>query len=81
MLHSLFPTSIAEENIKRIKVYPNPGKNYIIVDSDSKQEKEIYDLQAKKLISTKNQKIDISSLSRGIYILKVGKNYSKFMKE
>ena len=67
VLYSLFPNSIAEENIKRIQVYPNPGKNYIVVDSDSKQEKEIYDLQAKKLISTKNQKIDISSLSREIH--------------
>jgi len=38
-------------------------------------------VKIKKLISTKNQKINISSFSRGIYILKVGKNYSKFMNE
>ncbi len=70
--------SLSNENftIENTKIYPNPAQNIVNIDVDgiNKLEVEVFDINGrfliKKQISEKNS-IDISSLSKGMYILRV----------
>ncbi|WP_196895383.1 T9SS type A sorting domain-containing protein [Aureivirga marina] len=67
--------AIAENNIKNMKIYPNPTTNIINFETtDSNLEVYIYDIQGIfiKQENLKNQRIlDFSMLTNGVYILKV----------
>ncbi len=67
--------SIAENNISGLKVYPNPAKNTLYVTSDSFEAKEVqlYDVLGKSVLNTKtvNNTVNISSLSKGVYVVKI----------
>ena len=80
--------SIDETPLTQIAVYPNPTSDEIFIQSELKIEKvEVYSLIGTLLIS-KNDfsvKISVSTLSQGVYLLKVytdkGVAVRKFMKE
>lgn len=83
-------TGILEsEKSSTLKVYPNPANSTLYFDSDEHRNSdlEIMDLFGHVLITTKlEQQIDISSLTKGIYCLKIISekrliSYSKFVKE
>lgn len=61
--------------IKGLKVYPNPAKNTLYVTSDSFEAKEVqlYDVLGKSVLNTKtvNNTVNISSLSKGVYVVKI----------
>ncbi|MFA6824420.1 MAG: T9SS type A sorting domain-containing protein, partial [Bacteroidales bacterium] len=70
-----------------INVYPNPAKDYISVDFDSKNfnqaEIELYDMQGKlvkkaKLKTQKGNRLDISSLKAGTYTYNIILNGNAF---
>lgn len=85
--YSSVPLSITDEDIK-IKMFPNPVLNdlHISLDSADLNTKDIeialYTLNRQKVMQTKldtnNIKIDLSKLSRGVYILTINDN-SKFI--
>ena len=59
-----------------ISVYPNPATDYIIVKSESKLQVELYDINGKRVSDKRygtDDKIDISKLNSGIYVLKIEK--------
>lgn len=80
--------SIDEFVLKNLKLYPNPASTEITISGDfvSGQEIEIYNLLGQKLIQknleTNEEKVDISSLSSGVYTAKFkGSNTTlKFIK-
>ena len=54
----------------RVKIYPNPSFDYISINSDSNLEAILYDFLGKELIRENvTDKLDISSLEKGTYIL------------
>ncbi|OWK74133.1 peptidase M1 [Flavobacteriaceae bacterium JJC] len=68
-----------------IKVYPNPVKDQLSVSGITKNQKyEIYSLDG-KLIKTgtysAGQTIDVNSLTKGAYLLKIDSQNLKFIKE
>lgn len=68
-----------------VKIYPNPVNNVLNIDilnPVNNQFAEIYDLTGKKIVNEKltGNTINVSSLSNGIYILKIGNYRSKFIK-
>ncbi|GAA4759792.1 MULTISPECIES: T9SS type A sorting domain-containing protein [Flavobacterium] len=67
--------SVAQNNITGLKVYPNPAKNTLYVTSDSFTAKEVqlYDVLGKSVLNTKtvNNTVNISSLSKGVYVVKI----------
>ncbi|WP_395074696.1 T9SS type A sorting domain-containing protein [Flavobacterium sp.] len=69
--------ALGNENfvILNTKIYPNPAQNIVNVEVDGLNEMEVYDINGrfliKKQISDNKNAIDISSLSNGIYVLKV----------
>lgn len=70
-----------EEIDNRIKVFPNPFSNYLRINStfDEAYSVQIFNLLGEKVYTShaisKNEKLDVSELNSGIYIIKViGKN-------
>lgn len=68
-------------------VYPNPSAAQLSVDLKNQLEVtqlDIYDLRGKKVLGSKQDKIDVSNLTQGSYLIRVysGKQYftAKFMK-
>lgn len=62
----------------KISVYPNPAKNFLQISSNENiTGVEMFNLIGKKVLgvsSLKNDRIDTSKLSKGVYILKVTSN-------
>ena len=54
-----------------ILVYPNPTADRIYIQTDTNLKAELFDLMGRKVRSTNQSQIDMSSLSRGNYILQV----------
>lgn len=54
-----------------IYVYPNPTANKIYIQADNIKKAELFDLVGRKVRSTNHSQIDMSTLSRGNYILQV----------
>ena len=63
--------SIIDEEINTVKIYPNPTKGFINLISNNLLNVELYDMLGKKVLTTNNIKIDLSSFKTGIYLLKV----------
>lgn len=64
--------SIPESQLDAIKVYPNPVKDVLNIETTSTIEKvEIFSLFGQKLNSVNSTAIDMSTYSSGIYIIKV----------
>ena len=54
-----------------ILVYPNPTADRIYIQADTNLKAELFDLMGRKVRSTNQSQIDMSTLSRGNYILQV----------
>lgn len=69
------------QNIEDLSIYPNPvtnGKTHIFITSKQNLTKkvEIFNVLGKQVSSTvlSNKELNISNLSKGVYILKVTEN-------
>ncbi len=83
-------TSVTEQNVAKnmTTIYPNPVKDYLTLNSDEKINKAtIYNMNGSlvQTLNTSDNKIDVSNLSQGMYILMVqtdkGITQNKFIKE
>lgn len=54
-----------------VKVYPVPAENEIFIQAEGFQKAEIYSLTGQKLMESVTEKMNVGSLSQGIYLLKV----------
>ena len=72
----------SNETNNNIFVYPNPSINYINIDSDEEIWKlEIIQMSGEKInILPFSKRIDISFLSKGLYVLNFNNYYIKFIK-
>ena len=71
-------TSIEEFNFD-VVIYPNPTDKYVNVNYDGL--KNIYTILGKKLFETNENIINVSSLSKGVYVIKTGNMTMRFIKE
>ncbi|WP_271785147.1 carbohydrate-binding protein [Aquimarina algiphila] len=80
-------TNFENINTRKVKVFPNPGKDFISVSGVKSGESiEIYDFYGSKvktvIISNKNASIDISELKSGLYIISIqGSDKIQFIKK
>lgn len=76
--------SIDDSEITSFSIYPNPTKEYLNIDCSSLEGVFVYNILGKELIKESNNRINVSSLSNGVYFIKVsdGVNSStkKFIK-
>ena len=80
--------NISAENT--IKLYPNPVKNEVTIDLSNKldflgKEFQIFDINSRIIFEGKINEIlntiDVSSLQKGMYFIKIDKTLKKFIKE
>ncbi|PKP02321.1 MAG: hypothetical protein CVU11_12380 [Bacteroidetes bacterium HGW-Bacteroidetes-6] len=70
----MVPTSVSENLIQQIQVYPDPATNYIIVDNAAGKRAQILDIQGNVVIQSSisdNERIEVSSLKPGFYVLQI----------
>jgi hypothetical protein len=62
-----------DENVSAasFKVYPVPAENEIQIQAEDFQKAEIFSLTGQKLMESAMEKMNVSSLSQGVYLLKV----------
>lgn len=76
-------TSIDELSSNTIKIWPNPASNFLSLGETSGPIK-IYDLNGGLLLTQNtvaNERIDISSLQNGVYVLKIDNQNIKLIKK
>lgn len=76
------PTSIDESGEAKVYAYPNPVVNTLNVLGVSDTEPLfVYDLSGKFLMAETGNKVEVSNLTNGTYILKVNNQCIKFIKK
>lgn len=70
----------------KIRIYPNPAKDFIIINSDEKlQSAAIYDNLGRLIKKENSDKLDISGLEKGSYLIQIktksGETVQKLIKE
>ncbi len=79
MKHTLSENLVSLNNAR---VYPNPVKDILYVETNSDiSNYEIYTIHGVKVLEGAESSIDVSNLKQGIYMIKVNKSISKFMKQ
>jgi hypothetical protein len=68
-----------KEQTPTLSIRPNPVFDYLYINYT--EETKIYNLLGKLQLTSNEQKIDVSNLKAGVYILKAGKQRMKFMKK
>jgi Secretion system C-terminal sorting domain len=69
-------------NGKGLKVYPNPVSNVLTVDYTEGSLFQVINLLGQQVLTGKTgQRLDVSALPQGSYILKVGAEQAKFIKQ
>jgi len=63
--------SLDDLNINSFSIFPNPAKDYLNIDCSSLESVTIYNILGKELIKESNNRINVSSLSKGVYFIKV----------
>ena len=72
-------TYVDEKNKKTLDVYPNPTDKYVNVNYDGL--KQIFTILGEKLFETNENIINVSSLSKGVYVIKIENMTIRFIKE
>ena len=67
-----------QESDKIIEIYPNPADQYIHINYDGL--KEIYTILGEKLLVTYENNINISNLSKGVYLIKLKNTTMRLIK-
>jgi hypothetical protein len=62
-------TSVDEAQMNNVLVYPNPADKQIVINDEGL--KQIYNILGERVIQTYDNKIDVSSLSSGVYVIKL----------
>jgi hypothetical protein len=76
--------SIDEHEAPIITIYPNPVQNELFIDLTHPAELEIYTITGNRIQSVSTSKIhiiDVSSFESGVYLVKVGNQTQRFIKQ
>ena len=78
------PSGFSESSQEMIVIYPNPVKEALHIDNAAGSEMIIFDMQGRVIFSrslyTSHESIDLSSLSPGDYMIKIGDKMVKIVK-
>lgn len=70
---------VEEVEALRVKVYPNPATDYIMVDAMSASSVQIYDMTGRLVLTSTESKIDVRNLETGVYFVRVNGNATKLV--
>jgi hypothetical protein len=81
-------TDVKENTTKQvIIIYPNPASDFLYINSSNIIGKEIsiYDILGNKLMLVKTEstetRLNVESLPRGVYLIRIGEQTKMFVKE
>ncbi|MGN1239249.1 MAG: T9SS type A sorting domain-containing protein, partial [Paludibacteraceae bacterium] len=73
--------SVVEESAKGITIYPNPAQDRLVVQGAEGQTLRVYDLQGRLLKQTESTEVQVEDLANGTYLLQVGTQVVRFIKQ
>lgn len=73
--------SIVDYDKNSFTIFPSPVDEVLFIDSEFQLESEIYNMSGQKMLDSSSNTINVSKLSKGVYLLKRGKNTKKFIKK
>ena len=62
-------TSVDEVQMNNVLVYPNPADKQIVINNEGL--KQIYNILGEIVLQTYDKKIDVTNLSKGVYVIKL----------
>ncbi len=65
----------------QLEVYPNPTSSTLYIKSTSNSKRELFNSIGQLLFTTKENEIDVSKYSKGVYYLKVASKFKKIIIE
>ena len=78
-------TGVEENGLGLIKLYPNPANDKICIEGvESESQAEVYNafgMKVKSLNLNGDSEISISDIASGLYIIRIGRHATKFVKE
>jgi len=74
-------TDVNNPTTETLRVYPNPTQGVVHVENADGQEIVLYDALGKWVTQTKENYIDLSAYPKGVYMLRVGGNTVKILKQ
>ncbi|WP_411894954.1 T9SS type A sorting domain-containing protein [Winogradskyella sp. A2] len=82
-LHGLYSFNVStltdsEMSNNQISFYPNPAKTELMINKEDCTTK-IYTLTGELILTTSNSKINISDLSKGVYLIKIKDSYNGYL--
>lgn len=76
------PTDLPDVELSELySVYPNPTNSTIFVSGPEIQEIEVYTISGKRILKTKLQTVNISTIPKGNYLVKVYSGKGEFIKK
>ena len=80
---SISNTETATENVQMnsIVIYPNPTQDMLYISGTTPQTLRVYDLQGRLLINETSMQINVSTLNMGTYLLQIGTQVVRFIKQ
>lgn len=80
-----FTTGIhdAVEDVKnnQLLVYPNPTQDILLISGIESQQLRVYDVQGKLVHQEQGTEVHVGHLSNGVYILQIGTQVMRFIKQ
>jgi Secretion system C-terminal sorting domain len=74
--------TVATKGINKLKAYPNPVGTVLTVETDNKDVFQILNFLGQQILTGKAaSQVDVSALPEGTYVLKVGTEVAKFVKQ
>ena len=64
-----------------IVIYPNPTLDMLYISGTTPQTLRVYDLQGRLLINETSMQINVSTLNMGTYLLQIGTQVVRFIKQ
>lgn len=74
-------TDIIDVPEDNIRIFPNPVQEALFIESPGETTYKIYDLDGRCLMSGEGNTINVSSLTKGTYLLQINNNTFKFIKQ
>lgn len=70
-----------ESHKSDLDIFPNPVQNVLFIKTESNERRELYNFLGQLLFTTKENEVDVSKYSSGLYYIKCGSQTKKFVIE
>ena len=75
------PTAVEGATASGIILYPNPTQDRLMVQGAEGQTLRVYDLQGRLLKQTEGTEVQVEDLANGTYLLQIGTQVVRFIKQ